>query len=96
MRVGRVIELLQQQYNPDTEIMITWWGSECFETTAGVWDKAVEIFDAQNTPNDYADYIKDIVGDAEFQVEIEEEQRLKAELAIDTYLHDRAEKELLQ
>lgn len=95
MKVQRVIEILQSNYSPDTELMITWWGSEAFETKAGVWEKAVEIFDLQTSPNESEDYIKDIVGDAEYELEVEEEKRLKAELAIDTYLQDQAEKGLL-
>lgn len=80
MKVSRVIELLQQQYSGDTEIMITWWGSECFETKAGVWERAVEIFDAQNVPNDYADYISDIVGDAEAEHDLRQDQMVDAYL----------------
>lgn len=96
MKVRRVVELLYQTYDPEQEIMVQWWGSEAFETKAGVWLKAVELFDAQNTPNEYADYIRDLVGDAEYEIEMEEDARLKAELAIDTYLHDLAEQRLEQ
>ena len=85
MKVSRVIELLQHSYTPDTELMITWWGSECFETKAGVWERAVEIFDSQNTPNDYAQYIFDVIGDAEA------EHDLRQEAMVDSYLERVAE-----
>ena len=84
MKVSRAIELLQR-HDKDEDIMIAWWGSECFETTAGVWERAVEIFDSQNTPNDYADYISDIVSDAEAEHDLRQNQM------IDSYLDRVAE-----
>lgn len=96
MKVRRIVELLYQTYDPEQEIMAVWWGSECFETKAGAWSRAVEMFDGQNVPNDYSDYVRDLVGDAEAEIDAEEDARLKAELAIDTYLHDLAEQELQQ
>jgi hypothetical protein len=97
MKVRRIVELLYQTYDPEQEIMAVWWGSEGFETKAGAWAKAVEIFDAeQYIPSDYKDYLTSIVCDAEAEVEQEEDARLKAELAIDTYLHELAEQRLEQ
>lgn len=84
MKVRRVVELLYQTYDPEQEIMVAWYGSEGFETKAGVWERAVEMFDAQNSPYQYSDYIRDLVGDAEF--EIEQEQETMNELAMDAYL----------
>ena len=96
MKVRRVVELLYQTYDPEQEIMAVWYGSEGFETKAGAWQRAVEMFDEKNTPYEYTDYIRDLVGDAEAEIDAEEDARLKAELAIDTYLHDLAEQELQQ
>lgn len=94
MKVRRIVELLYQTYDPEQEIMAVWYGSEGFETKAGVWERACQMFDEQNTPYEYTDYIRDLVGDAEFEIEQEENQRLHAELAIDSYLERvREEKE---
>jgi hypothetical protein len=94
MKVRRLVELLYQTYDPEQEVIALWWGSEHFETKAGVWEKAVDIFDGQNPPLEFRDYISDIINDAEFALEMEEEQRLKSELAIDSFLDSEAEKEL--
>jgi hypothetical protein len=94
MKVRRLVELLYQTYDPEQEVIALWWGSEHFETKAGVWEKAVDIFDGQNPPSEFRDYISDIINDAEFALEMEEEQRLKSELAIDSFLDSEAEKKL--
>jgi hypothetical protein len=97
MKVRRVVELLYQTYDPEQEIMAVWWGSESFETKAGAWNIAVKLFDdCQYMPKDMSDFVSDLVVDAEAQIEREEDARLKAELAIDTYLHDLAEQRLEQ
>lgn len=80
MKVRRVIELLYQTYDPEQEIMVAWYGSENFETKAGVWDKACEMFDQQNYPYELADHIRGLVSDAEAEVELFEQ------MAIDAYL----------
>lgn len=86
MKVRRIVELLYQTYNPEQEIMAVWWGSENFETTKGAWDKAVKTFDGEYTPKDMQDYIQGLLIDAEAELEQEENERLHAELAIDSYL----------
>jgi hypothetical protein len=93
MKVRRIVELLYQTYDPEQEIMAVWWGSEGFETKAGAWAKAVEIFDAERyIPSDYKDYLTSIVCDAEAEVEREEDEKFQAELAMDSYL-DRVREE---
>jgi hypothetical protein len=81
MKVRRLVEMLYQTYDPEQEIMATWWGSEHFETKAGVWEKAVELFD--NSPHilkDMHDFIRDTITDAEIELEKEEDLRLKSEV----------------
>jgi len=80
MKVRRVVEMLYQTYDPEQEIMATWWGSENFEMKAGVWERACEMFDDQNTPNEYADYIRDLVGDAEAELEMFEQMQMDSYL----------------
>lgn len=97
MKVRRVVELLYQTYDPEQEIMAVWIGSEAFETKAGVWQRAVEIFDNDKYVDvQFVNAVADLVGDADAEIEREEDARLKAELAIDTYLHDLAEQRLEQ
>lgn len=91
MKVIDVIKKLTENYSPYDEIMITWWDSSYRETSAEVWDKAVEIFDSEDNRYQMSDYISDVLTDAEIHFE---KQATKAELAVDSYLHDLAEKEL--
>lgn len=91
MKVIDVIKKLTEQYSPYDEIMVTWWDSNHKEMSYEVWKKAVEIFDSENNRYQMADYINDVIIDAEIYFENQAEQ---AELAIDSYLHDLAEKEL--
>jgi len=89
MKVRRIVELLYQTYDPEQEVMAIWWGSERFETKAGVWEKAVEIFDneiPQYVPRDMHNYLESIISDAEVAVEKEESEKLHANLAMDSYL----------
>ena len=86
MKVRRIVELLYQTYDPEQEIMAMWWGSEFYETTAGAWDRAVEIFDRERRPQEINDYVRDLILDAEALIEQEEAERLHAELAMDSYL----------
>lgn len=91
MKVIDVIKKLTEQYSPYDEIMVTWWDSTHKEMPYEVWEKAVEIFDSENNRYQMADYVNDVIIDAEIHFE---KQAEKAELAIDSYLHDLAEKEL--
>lgn len=91
MKVIDVIKKLTENYSPYDEIMVTWWDSNYREVPAEVWDKAVEIFDSEDNRYQMSDYIADVITDAEIHYE---KQTEKAELAIDSYLHDLAEKEL--
>lgn len=94
MKVSRIVELLYQTYDPDQEIMAIWWGSEGFESKAGAWDKAVKLFDdTYYIPKDMTDFIRDLVTDAEAEVEQEENERLYAELMADQYLERIREEE---
>ena len=90
MKVRNIIATLARNYDLDQEIMAFWVGSEFKETKAGTWDVAVEIWDTENLMSVFQDYISDVITDAEIQLEKAEQ----AELAIDTYLQDLAEKEL--
>lgn len=91
MKVIDVIKKLTEQYSPYDEIMVTWWDSTHKEMPYEIWEKAVEIFDSENNRYQMADYVNDVIIDAEIHFE---KQAEKAELAIDSYLHDLAEKEL--
>lgn len=91
MKVIDVIKKLTENYSPYDEVMITWWDSSYREVSAEVWDKAVEIFDSEDNRYQMSDYISDVLTDAEIHFE---KQQAKAELAIDSYLHNLAEKEL--
>ena len=90
MKVRNVIATLARNYDLDQEIMAFWVGSNYKEMKAGTWDVAVEIWDSENVLLTFQDYINDIITDAEIQLEKIEQ----AELAVDTYLADLAEKEL--
>lgn len=91
MKVIDVIKQLTERYSPYDEIMVSWWDSNYREVPLEIWEKAVEIFDSENNRYQMADYISDVITDAEIYFENQAEQ---AELAIDSYLHDLAEKEL--
>ena len=91
MKVIDVIKKLTENYSPYDEIMVTWWDSTHKEISYEVWEKAVEIFDSEDNRYQMSDYINDVITDAEIHYE---KQAEKAELAVDSYLHDLAEKEL--
>ena len=91
MKVIDVIKKLTENYSPYDEIMVTWWDSAHKEIPYEVWEKAVEIFDSEDNRYQMSDYINDVITDAEIHYE---KQAEKAELAVDSYLHDLAEKEL--
>jgi hypothetical protein len=65
-------------------------GSEYKESKAGVFDRAVEIWDSEDILSVFQDYLNDLYIDAEFQVTKDEQ----AEDAVDSYLNDLAEAEL--
>lgn len=90
MKVENLIAYLNRNYEGHENVMAFIVGSSFRETKAGVWDKAVEIWDSENNLSTFSDYIDDLIIDAEFSIQQEEQ----AELAIDTYLADLAEKEL--
>lgn len=91
MKVRQIISALVRNYDLDADVMAFWVGSEFKETQAGTWEKAVEIWDNEDVIAVFQDYLSDLITDAEIQIEKEQE---RAELGIDTYLHDLAEKEL--
>lgn len=91
MKVIDIIKKLTENYSPYDELMVTWWDSNYREVSAEVWDKAVEIFDSEDNRYQMSDYIADVLTDAEIYFE---KQAEKAELAVDSYLNDLAEKEL--
>jgi tellurite resistance protein len=87
MKVRRVVELLYQTYDPEQEIMAVWIGSEAFETKAGVWQRAVELFDNDKYVDvQFVNAVADLVGDADAEIEQEESEKLHANLAMDAYL----------
>lgn len=91
MKVIDVIKKLTENYSPYDEIMVTWWDSNHKEIPYEVWEKAVEIFDSEDNRYQMTDYVSDVITDAEIYFE---KQAFKAELAVDSYLNDLAEKEL--
>lgn len=91
MKVSNLIALLQRNYTEDQEVMAFIVGSHYKEMSPEVWTKAVKIWDSENNLATFADYIDDLIIDAQFSIEQEEQ----SELAIDTYLTDIAEKELV-
>lgn len=91
MKVKDIIAQLSSKYSADDEIMFAYWGSSYKETNDEVWSKAVEIFDSEDNRYQMSDYINDVITDAEIFFEKRKE---KAELAIDSYLSDLAEREL--
>jgi hypothetical protein len=91
VKVKDIIAQLNNKYSADDEVMFAYWDSSYKETSDEVWSKAVEIFDSEDNRYQMSDYISDVITDAEIFFEKRKEQ---AELGIDSYLHDLAEKEL--
>lgn len=91
MRVVDIIKKLTENYSPEDEIMVAWWDSNYREVSYEVWEKAVEMFDSEDNRYQMSDHITDVIIDAEIYFE---KQAERAELAVDSYLHDLAEKEL--
>jgi hypothetical protein len=91
MKVIDVIKKLTENYSPYDEIMVAWWDASYKETSYEIWEKAVQIYESEDNRYQMSDYINDCIIDAEIYFENQAEQ---AELAVDSYLHDLAEKEL--
>jgi hypothetical protein len=86
MKVSEAIRRLQTYQSPDDDIMIMWFSSSAKETKAHVWQKACELWDDDDKEIIF-EYMRDVIVDAE----IFYEKREMAELAIDSYLDQRAE-----
>ena len=90
MKVGTLIARLRRNYDLDQDVMAFVIGSEYKESKAGVFERAVEIWDGEDVLSVFQDYLNDLYIDAEFQVTKDEQ----AEDAVDSYLNDLAEAEL--
>lgn len=90
MKVKNLISYLQRNYSQDQEVMAFVVGSEYKETSAELWEIAVEIWDNEDNLATFQDYINDLLIDAEINLH----DRNKAEEAVDSYLADLAEAEL--
>lgn len=90
MKVGTLIARLRRNYDLDQDVMAFVIGSEYKESKAGVFERAVEIWDSEDVLSVFQDYLNDLYIDAEFQVTKDEQ----AEDAVDSYLNDLAEAEL--
>lgn len=90
MKVGTLIARLRKNYDLDQDVMAFVIGSEYKESKAGVFERAVEIWDSEDILSVFQDYLNDLYIDAEFQVTKDEQ----AEDAVDSYLNDLAEAEL--
>jgi hypothetical protein len=90
MKVGTLIARLRRNYDLDQDVMAFVIGSEYKESKAGVFERAVEIWDSEDILSVFQDYLNDLYIDAEFQVTKDEQ----AEDAVDSYLNDLAEAEL--
>jgi len=90
MKAKNLIAHINNNYDPEQEVMGFVLGSEYKEMKADLWRKAVEIWDDEDIRNLFKDRIQDILIDAEIQLYKE----TRAEEAVDSYLADLAEKEL--
>ncbi len=88
MKVKDLIQMLTIDFSPDEELMVLWWDSAYSERLAGTWDKAVKVFDDGGISTFHIDeQISELLTECEEQV--------RAELAIDSYLEQEDEKELI-
>lgn len=88
MKVKDLIQMLTIDFTPDEELMVLWWDSAYSERLAGTWDKAVKVFDDGGISTFTMDeQISELLSECEAEV--------RAELAIDSYLEQEDEKELL-
>jgi len=88
MKVKDLIQMLTIDFSPDEELMVMWWDSAYSERLAGTWDKAVKVFDDGGISTFTMDeQISELLSECEEEV--------RAELAIDSYLEQEDEKELI-
>jgi tRNA U54 and U55 pseudouridine synthase Pus10 len=88
MKVKDLIQMLTTDFTPDEELMVMWWDSAFREHTAGTWDMAVKIFDEVGVSTFSIDeQITDLLTECE--------EEIKAELAVDSYLEQEDERELI-
>lgn len=90
MKAKNLIAHINNNYDPEQDVMGFVVGSEYKEMKADLWRKAVEIWDEEDLLTLFKDRIQDIFIDAEIQLYKE----TRAEEAVDSYLADLAEKEL--
>jgi hypothetical protein len=80
--------MLTIDFSEDEELMVLWWDSAYSERLAGTWDKAVKIFDDGGISTFSMDeQISELLSECEAEI--------RGELAIDSYLEQEDEKELL-
>lgn len=88
MKVKDLIQMLNDSYSEDTELMVLWWDSSFRESIAGTWDKTVEAFDSGKFSTfEIDEQIFDFIAG--------NEREINAELATDTYLSRKSEQELV-
>ncbi len=88
MKVKDLIQMLTIDFSEDEELMVLWWDSAYSERLAGTWDKAVKIFDDGGISTFSMDeQISELLSECEAEI--------RGELAIDSYLEQEDEKELL-
>jgi hypothetical protein len=89
MKVKDLIQMFNDSYDQDTELMVLWWDSSYRESLAGTWDKSVGAFDnGRFSTFEIDEQIFNFIAGSETE--------LNAELAIDTYLSRKSEEELTQ
>jgi hypothetical protein len=88
VKVKDLIQMLTIDFSEDEELMVLWWDSAYSERLAGTWDKAVKIFDDGGISTFSMDeQISELLSECEAEI--------RGELAIDSYLEQEDEKELL-
>lgn len=88
MKVKDILKEFSEGYSPEDEVIIFWWDSATFEQTAGTWQKAVRVADNCGISlHDVKEQITELIAECEAEV--------RAELAIDSYLEQEDEKELV-
>lgn len=87
MKVKDLMQMLTIDFSPDEELMVLWWDSAYSERLAGTWAKAVKVFDDGGISTFSIDeQISELLSECEAEV--------RAELAVDSYLEQKDEKEL--
>ena len=88
MKVKDLIQMFNDSYDQDTELMVLWWDSSFRESLAGTWDKSVGAFDdGRFSTFEIDEQVFDFIAG--------NEREIRAELAVDSYLEQEDEKELL-